>query len=262
MRPNPVLHAWREGGQTIGGWLSIDSSFSAEVMAQVGFDWICIDMQHGVVETEVATSMLQAISTTNAVPFVRVQWNEPSVIMQALDRGAYGVVVPMVNNRAEAAAAVAACRYPPLGIRSAAGSTRGVLYGGSDYLMHANEELACIVMIETSDGLANLDEILSTPGVDAAYIGPTDLALALGLPPGGGGDPKHAEAIERILAACQRHNVAAGIHTSSVELTRKYLDMGFHMVTLGSDTGFMRRTAAADLAAVREGPVGAELGEA
>jgi 4-hydroxy-2-oxoheptanedioate aldolase len=235
MRINRVKKLWREGKATVGGWISIPHCVQAEVMAHTGLDWLCLDMQHGCIDYSDAVPMLTAISTTNVTPFVRVPWNEPSIIMRVLDAGAYGVIVPMVSNRAQAEHAVAACRYPPLGMRSN-GPNRVLLYAGADYQKHANEEVACIVMIETPEGIAKLDEIVSTPGVDAAYIGPTDLALALGLPPVmDNEEPKHVATVNRILEACKRHKTIAGIHTSSAKFTQRYLDQGFQMVTLGTD---------------------------
>jgi len=258
MRENTVLRAWQAGGQTIGAWLTFDGAFSAEVLAHLsqgrpgaGFDWLCIDLQHGLSDTATLQAALRAMAGTPVIPIVRVPWNDPALIMQALDAGALGIVVPLVNDAGEAARAVAACRYPPLGIRSA-GPVRARIAHGADYVERANDEVACIVMIETAEALERLDEILAVPGVDAAYIGPADLAAALGLPiHGDHDDPRHAAEVGRILAACRRHGVAPGIHTGSVAFTRKYLEMGFQMVTLGSDEGFMVRQAAGDLAAVR-----------
>lgn len=251
MRPNHVLRAWRNGGQTVGAWLSIDSAFSAEAMAHAGFDWLCVDMQHGLADYTKCVGMMQAISTTQTIPFVRVPWNEPSIIMRVLDGGAYGVVVPLINNRADAERAVAAMRYPPAGGRSS-GPARASMYGGAGYQSWANDEVACIVMIETAEGIEKLDEILAVPGVDAAYIGPSDLAYAIGLQPtGDNNEPKHVETVNRIFEACKRHGVAPGIHTGSVEYTTRYLQQGFQMVTLGSELGFMRKAAVADLAAAR-----------
>lgn len=252
MRENAPLRTWRAGGQTIGGWLSIGNAYTAEAMAHVGFDWLCIDMQHGVIDYEDLKVMLPAISTTATTPFVRVPWNDPPIIMKVLDAGAYGVIVPLVNNREEAERAVAACRYPPDGIRSF-GPIRAALYGGRGYVQGANDELACIVMIETREALDNLDEILSTPGVDAAYIGPSDLAYALGLPPvGDNDDPKHVETVAMIARKCREHGIAAGIHTSSLAYTQRYLEAGFNFVTLGSDGGFMQRLARQELAEARQ----------
>ncbi|MEX1023116.1 MAG: aldolase/citrate lyase family protein [Dehalococcoidia bacterium] len=251
MRPNTTLRAWREGKQTIGAWLSAPGGHTAEVMAHAGFDWLCVDMQHGMIDEAACFEMLRAISTTDTVPFVRVGWNEPRIIMKVLDAGAYGVVVPLVNTREEAERAVWACSYPPAGGRSS-GPARATLYAGGDYQAHANDEIAVVVMIETPEGIANLDEILAVPGVDAAYIGPSDLAYALGMTPTGDNhDERHQQVCLEIMEACRRRQVAPGIHTGSLEFTQKWLEAGFQMVTLGSDVGFMRAKAGADLAAAR-----------
>ena len=251
MRENALLAAWREGRQTIGCWLSMGNAYSAEALGQLGFDYVCIDLQHGLVDYQDLTYMLPAVSRGTSTPLVRVPWNEPYEIMKALDAGAYGVIVPMVNNAEDAARAVDACRYPPLGSRSF-GPIRGALYGGRGYAAQANEQMACIVMVETREGLDKLEEIVTTPGVDGVYIGPADLALALGLPALGDTDvPEHVAEVTRILEVCHRHELPAGIHTSSLDYCQKRLAAGFDFVTLGSDAGFMTRTAAQELAAAR-----------
>ena len=247
MRINRVKKLWREGKPAVGGWLSIPHCVQAEVMAHTGLDWLCIDMQHGCIDYPDTVPMLTAISTTNVTPFVRVPWNEPAMIMKVLDAGAYGVIVPMVSNRAEAERAVAACRYPPAGIRSN-GPNRVLLYAGADYQKHANDEVACIVMVETPEGIEKVDEIASTPGVDAIYIGPTDLALSLGLPPVmDNDDPKHVATVNRILEACKRHKTVPGIHTASSKFTQRYLDQGFRMVMLGTDRAAMSNYMKAEI---------------
>ncbi len=251
MRQNKALATWRSGGKTVGGWLSIGNAYTAETMANLGFDWLCVDLQHGMLSYDDLTYMLPAISTSETVPLVRVPWNEPYEIMKALDAGAYGVIVPMVNNREEAARAVSACRYPPDGLRSF-GPIRAAMYGGRGYTGEANGQIACIAMVETAEGIDNLDEIASTPGLDAIYIGPADLAFALGLTPGQDDDPKHVETVARILAACREHGIAAGIHTGGLERTQQYLEQGFNLVTLGTDGAFLARAAATDLAAARK----------
>ena len=252
MHPNRALAAWRQGRRTIGAWLSLANVHIAETLANLGFDWLCIDLQHGLLDYKDLTTMLPAISTTDATPLVRVPWNEPYEIMKALDAGAYGVIVPMVNNRAEAEQAVAACRYPPSGIRSF-GPVRAALRGGrDDYARRANGEVACIAMIETADGLEKVEEIAATPGLDGIYIGPSDLALAIGLAPrGDNDDPAHVETVRLIQAACRKQGVAVGIQAFSVEFARRHLELGFHFVTLGSDMGFLSKSASAELAAVR-----------
>lgn len=251
MRENKALATWRAGGRTIGGWLSIGNAYTAETMSSLGFDWLCVDLQHGMLSYDDLTYMLPAISTRDTTPFVRVPWNEPYEIMKALDAGASGVIVPMVNNRAEAASAVAACRYPPDGMRSF-GPIRAAMVGGRGYMNEANDQIACIAMVETAEGIDNLDEIASTPGLNAIYIGPADLAFALGLKPGQDDDPKHVETVANILAACRKHGIAAGIHTGSVARTQQYLEQGFNLVTVGTDSGFLARAAASDLAAAKK----------
>jgi 4-hydroxy-2-oxoheptanedioate aldolase len=252
MRENTVRRLWSGGKPTVGAWLSIPDSFSAEVMAHIGFDWLCIDMQHGVIDYSLAVPMLQAISTTDVIPLARVPWNEPSIIMKMLDAGAWGVVVPLINTRAEAEAAVAACRYPPLGIRSY-GPTRASVYAGVDYASRANDEVLCIVMIETRKALENLDDIMSVPGVDACYIGPADLSLALGLPPRTDSDePAHVAAVARILDSARRHGVVGGIHTGSPAFAARCIEQGFQMVTLTSDATCMGRGAWRELQDLRE----------
>ncbi len=247
MRMNAVKKLWREGKPAVGAWLSIPGGFAAEVMAHTGVDWLCIDMQHGCIDYSDVVPMLTAISTTSVTPFVRVPWNEPSMIMKVLDAGAYGVIVPMVSNRAEAERAVAACRYPPTGIRSN-GPNRAVLYGGADYQKNADREMACIVMIETPEGIEKMEEIISTPGLDAAYIGPTDLALSLGVPPlMDNDDPKHVATVNRILETCKRHNVVAGMHTASSRYTQRYIDQGFQMVMLVADRAAMSNYVKAEV---------------
>tara|TARA_X000000950_G_scaffold289483_1_gene414037 strand:+ start:335 stop:1126 length:792 start_codon:yes stop_codon:yes gene_type:complete len=256
MRENKALSAWQRDEQTIGCWLSLANSHSAEVMAHTGFDWVCVDLQHGLVDYADMVTMLTAISTTEATPLVRVPWNEPYEIMKALDAGAYGVIVPMVNNRAEAEQAVSACRYPPKGNRSF-GPIRGAVYGGKGYATEANDQIACLAMIETAEGVAKADEIMSTPGLNGIYIGPADLALSMGLPAmGDQPQPEHLEMVKSLLEKCKAHGLAAGIHTSSLEFTQKYLALGFNFVTLAGDVGHMAKNAARELAAARgtEGP--------
>ena len=252
MRQNLALAKWKRGEPSIGAWLSLANTHTAELMANAGFDWLVVDMQHGLLDYGDLRHMLPAISTTQTTPMARVSFNDAAEIMKALDAGAMGVVVPLVNTRAEAEAAVSACRYPPDGTRSF-GPIRAALYGGRGYVAEANNEVACIVMIETQQGLANLDEIVSTPGLDGVYVGPSDLAYALGLPPvGDTEDARHLEAVGKILNACKRHKVPAGIHTGGLDYTRRRLAAGFDFVTLGSDAGFMMQAVSRDLAAARQ----------
>ena len=252
MRENSAKRAWGEGKLTYGAWLSIPSSFSAEVMAHQRFDYVCVDMQHGVIDYQVAVTMLQAISTTDATPFVRVPWNEPGIIGKVLDAGAYGVVIPLVNTRAQAEAAVGACRYAPDGYRSF-GPVRATYYAGADYAANANREIACCIMIETTTALANIDDILSVPGIDAVYVGPADLSLTLGLPPRMDNDAEPFERARRAIAdACRKRGITAGIHANA-SLAARHAEAGYQMITVSSDLGSMASAAGADMRSLRDG---------
>jgi 4-hydroxy-2-oxoheptanedioate aldolase len=210
VRENKLKSIWARGEAVVNGWLSIPSSFSAEVMANQGFDSLTVDMQHGVIDYQVAVTMLQGISTTGAMPMARVPWNDPARLMKILDAGRYGVICPMVNTRAEAEALVRACKYPPRGYRSW-GPVRASIYAGADYGDHANEDIVVMPMIETAEAMKNLDDILSVPGVDGVYVGPSDLSLALGLKPRlDQTDAPVVEAQQKIAEACKRHGVDRG----------------------------------------------------
>jgi 4-hydroxy-2-oxoheptanedioate aldolase len=251
MRKNKALAQWRAGERTLGGWLSLPNTHTAELMAHAGFDWICVDLQHGLIDYSDLVRMLPAISTSEATPLVRVSANDPAQIMKVLDAGAMGVIVPMVNDRAEAERAIAACRYPPDGVRSF-GPIRAALYGGRNYASEANGEIACIVMIETKAGLDNVETIVAAPGLGGVYIGPSDLGLALGLPPlGDTEEPRHLAAVTAIRDACKRAGMPVGIHTSSREYGRKRLEAGFNFVTLNTDAALLSLAVQAELAAAR-----------
>jgi 4-hydroxy-2-oxoheptanedioate aldolase len=192
-------------------------------------------VQHGLVGTETAIQMLQAISATTAVPLVRTRGNDPGEIMCLLDGGAYGVICPMVNTAAECAAFVGACRYPPLGYRSY-GPTRAAIYAGSDYAKHANTELLTLAMIETAEGVANCEAICAVDGLDGIFIGPTDLRLSLtGTLQKGEDDAIFEAALDTILENCRRHGLIAGIWCASVADAVALQDRGFRLIALQSD---------------------------
>jgi len=259
MRENTLKKLWAGGGTAVNGWLSIPSAFSAEVMAHQGFDSLVIDMQHGVIDYQVAAGMLAAISTTPVVPLARVPWNDPGSVMKILDAGAYGIICPMINSREEAEALVCACKYPPRGHRSF-GPVRASIYAGADYADHANDQLVVMPMIETAEALKNLDEILSTPGVDGVYVGPSDLSLALGCKPRlDQTDPPVVEAQQKIVAACKRHGVVAGIHNATSGYALKMIEAGYQFVTLASDSRFMAARAAEEVSAVRKSAIGGRV---
>jgi 4-hydroxy-2-oxoheptanedioate aldolase len=243
---------WDRGDVTIGGWCGIGNGFAAEVMAHAGFDWLCVDTQHGIIGYEAMVSMLQGASAGGTPAFVRVQSNDPAAITHALDAGAEGVIVPMVNTVAEAEIAVAACRYPPDGIRSW-GPTRAAL-GRPDFQpANGGRSVICAVMIETAAGVANVAEIARVPGLDAIFVGPSDLAITHGFAPSGTGwGAEHDSLIRSILAACIDAGVVAGISCPDVEWARRWGALGFRMLGVGSDISFLRDGAAATQGQMRD----------
>ena len=235
MRENRLRQLWAADTAALNGWLAIPDGFSAEVMAHQGWDSLTIDMQHGLIDEAALVPMLQAISTTATVPIVRVPWLEPGILMKALDAGAYGVICPMINTREDAQRLVAYTHYAPQGTRSF-GPVRATLYGGADYPEHANKTIVVFAMIETAQALDNLDSILSVEGLDAIYIGPSDLSLSLGCRPVFDDvDPKAQQAIEHIVARAKAHGVVAGVHNGRADVARARVGLGFRFVTLGSD---------------------------
>jgi 4-hydroxy-2-oxoheptanedioate aldolase len=260
MRENTLRQRWADGRATVNGWLAIPNSFSAETMAHQGWDSLTVDMQHGVVDYQAMVTMLQAVSTTATVPLVRVPWREPGIIMKSLDAGAYGIICPMINSRAECEEFVGACRYPPNGNRSF-GPIRALLYGGADYPQHANGTVLAIAMIETKMALGNLGEITAVPGLDAVYVGPADLASSLGKTPRF--DPEDETvlgAIDQILKGAKDKGLWAGIHTGSPAFAKKMIAKGFDFVTILSDARLMAMGAAATLKEMRESPTAAAQG--
>lgn len=231
---HPLVKAWEEGRQAIGGWATIPSSLLAEIAGRQGLDYVCIDQQHGMIDDSSSIDMLQAVSITSAVPLVRVRWNEPPAIMSALDAGAMGVIVPMIETAEDAKQAVQACRYPPHGQRSFGPVRARDVVGSTD--PRELEKMLCIIMIETEKAIANLDEILAVPGIDALYIGPSDLALALGETPGSQSD-QFNNTVTMIREKAQSRGIAIGIHTVHGEVAKRYLGEGFNFVTLYSDAG-------------------------
>lgn len=242
---------WRPGRLTLGGWCAIGNAFSAELLAHAGYDWICIDLQHGLVGYEQMVAMLQAASGSGTPMLVRVGDGETAAIMRALDAGASGVVVPMVNSAEDAARAVAACRYPPRGTRSW-GPVRAALGVAGYTPAGANEDVICIVMVESAEGLAALPEIASVEGVDAVFIGPNDLALSAGLAPSfQSADRRHDELVESIRSTCAGLGLVTGIAVGDVESARRRQEQGFDMIALPSDMSMIVRGAKDALESLR-----------
>jgi 4-hydroxy-2-oxoheptanedioate aldolase len=240
---------WAAGEPAFGAWLAIPSTFSAEAVAHMGFDYVCIDMQHGLIDYAATAEMLLAIHSAGATPIVRVPSNDFATINKVLDAGALGVIVPMIETVADVEAAVRACRYPPEGTRSY-GPTRAPLVAGPDYFATANDKLACIPMVETRSALEHLDAILAVPGVDAIYVGPNDLSLALGQRPGSDNPPPYQDAYQRIAKSCNRAGITAGIHANA-KLAEKHVTTGYNMITITTDLSALTASCARDLKTAR-----------
>jgi 4-hydroxy-2-oxoheptanedioate aldolase len=230
---------WTRGEAVFGLWAALPCAFAAELMCVNGVDYVCIDQQHGLIDYPGMLAMLRAIEGRQTVPFTRVPANETWLIGKALDAGIQGVVVPMVSNRAEAARAVAACRYSPKGVRSY-GPVRSTMTMNSRDTAVLGDSVLCFVMVETREGVEKIDEIASTPGLDGIYIGPADLALGLGLPPDlDKQEPEHVAAVQKILEACQRHKIVPGIQTGSGAGARKLAERGFRLITFSKDSSLL-----------------------
>lgn len=244
---NPIRTRVAGGRPAVGAWVLSPSGLGAEILGAAGFDFLLLDAQHGGVTWDNMLGVLQGAGASQTTALVRVGWNNPELIMRALDLGATGVVVPMVSTPEEAARAAAATRYPPAGNRSFGPVRRPAPPA------QANETVLCLPMIETSEGLANLDAILATDGVDGVFVGPVDLALALGhiAIDYSAVHPAVLDALDEIIAACRRHGKLAGTVTMGSTGIAEMLDRGVDFLTVGSDSGYLRQGAKRDLDAVQ-----------
>ena len=260
MRENGLKTRWRDVESTLGLWLATSDPAAAEPLGQLGYDYICLDLQHGLIGYESAVPVLQALSRSDSIPLTRAPWNEPGSIGKLLDAGAMGVIIPMVNDRDQAVQAVRSCRYPPHGARSW-GPTRANPVLGGGYFDDANTQIACIPMIETREAVEHLDDILSVEGIDAVYVGPADLAVSFGLPPATDhpDSPVYQEALAAIVDRCRAHDVVPGIHTIPT-LVQTRIEQGFRMVTVTSNLIAQLEGARSSLETARSGGSDASVG--
>ena len=234
---------WNKGKPVFGAWAALPSFFSAELLVAEGLGYVCVDQQHGLIDYESALPMFAGIEARGCVALTRVPANEAWMIGRSLDAGAQGVIVPMVETKAEAARAVAACRYPPRGVRSY-GPIRAALVGRSRDTQALGDSPLCFVMVETRKGLDNIRDIVRTPGLDGIYVGPADLALGLGLEPDlDKTEPEHVRAVQAILDACREAGIVAGIQCSNGKSGREYAERGFGLVTVAKDTALIQAGA-------------------
>lgn len=248
---NPVKEKLRAGKPAIGTWLSLASAISAESMAQVGWDWLVVDMQHSLTGHETMVQCFEAITGRGPIPMARVSWNDPVSIMRVLDAGAMGIVVPMVNSTEEAKFVVGATKYAPAGFRSFGGSRLAAYV--DDYFTWANREILVVVMIETNEAVQAAEEILAVPGVDACFIGPNDLGASMGIHPSKiAQHPEHEEAIMKVLAAGKKVGTPAGIHCFSAQDVRRRAEQGFQYIAFNGDSRFLMAQANAEFAKVAD----------
>ena len=256
MRTNQVKEKLKRGELALGAWLSLPSVPSARIMARLGFDWLVIDMEHSAQNPVLMADMVATIADAGtSAPIVRVPANGVEWFKWVLDAGAWGVVVPMVNNREEALRAVELAKYPPRGTRSIGGAFGPYGFGVTnwpEYVRAANNETLLIVQIESAQGLQNLDDILSVDGVDVAFVGPNDLHAQIGLPPSSdGAEPEFMEALERIQASAREHHVATGIFSSNGEAAARRIRQGFQMISVTTDISSMIAEASRNLRMAR-----------
>ena len=242
MRRNKVIQLLESNNTVACGWLHIPNSWSAEVMANAGWDCITVDMQHGLQSIETAIQMMQGVSTTETVPLARANWNTPGEIMRLLDGGAYGIICPMINNKDECESFVQACKYPPLGYRSF-GPTRAKVYAGMDYGDHANDEILTLAMVETVQAVENIHEICAVEGLSGIFIGSGDLKLSIKASNKDDTTALFDQAINTILRECQQRNIIPGIWCAKVEDAKKMIDKGFKFIALKSDSMMLNEYA-------------------
>lgn len=243
MSESRLRQRWSDGRCVVNGWANLGSPFATEILATLPFDSVTIDLQHGAVDSHSAMGMLMALGGHDATPLVRIPWLDPAQAMRALDWGAHGLICPMVNTAEDARRLVSYVRYPPAGIRSS-GPTRALVSAWPDYQARANDEVICLAMVETAEAMQHLEEIVTVPGLDGVYIGPSDLTISTTagrLPPGlDRTEPEMTDQIRRIRESCHGAGIKVGIHCGTPEFAAAMVREGFDMVTISSDTGLLR----------------------
>ena len=252
---NRVKQMIKAGKKTAGAWAQLCSPIATEILARGGFDWVLIDMEHAPGDLTTLVGQFQAIAAagTQAVPFVRVPWNDLVWIKRILDAGAYGLMIPYVNTKEEAVRAIQACKYPPLGVRGIAGSPRAAGYGRDtqSYLKRANDEVFVMLQIETPQAIENMEAIAGVPGLDALFIGPMDLSTSMGH----FGNPAHPEvqaAIAKAEAKAKTLGIPLGTISGGWDQAKALYDRGYQLITLTSDSVLLSRVGAETMAKFRE----------
>lgn len=236
--------------ETLGGWCAIPNWLSAEIIGRAGFDWVCVDTQHGPIGPSEMAAMLQGLSAAGVPALVRVPWNEPAAIYRALDSGASGVIVPLVNSPSEAEAAAQACRFAPTGTRSY-GPTIAALRHPAFGAEAANDEVVCIVQIETEEAIDCVDAIAGVEGIDGLFVGPADLGLSIGTPAGDVTNERFRGATRRVVRAALDHDKVPAIFCGTIEAALIARSDGFKMLAVQSDVRFLRAAASEAISRLR-----------
>lgn len=252
MTHRSLSQAWSGDGAALGGWVSAGGEFALALYRRTGYDYVGIDCQHTILDEADAAAMLVRTPAGSPATIVRVSRNDPALIGRVCDAGADGIIVPLVNTAAEAAAACAAVRYPPRGGRSYGPMRADLPLGDIGALA---DRVSVFVMIETADGLANVEQICAVPGLTGIYVGPADLSIGLGLPVTGAYTTDQlVEPIERIRAACAANGLVLGMHQRDSVTARQWIARGVRLASLGGDSGLFAAAAAASLADARGVP--------
>jgi 4-hydroxy-2-oxoheptanedioate aldolase len=242
MRANPVKRALREGRPSFGTWLSLGSITASRFVARAGFSWLTVDIEHSLVDWETAAHMFASVADAGCIALARVPANRHDHIKRVLDNGAHGIVVPMVNSREEALAAVAATKYPPVGNRSVGGGAHALNFGATadEYYARANDEVLVVLQCEHIQAVEDADAIFSVPGIDAIFVGPNDLAASMrskdGRPPDG---KETSRAMKHIFETCRKHKVAPGVHCFSADEAAARAEEGWQFLAIGSELSMM-----------------------
>jgi 4-hydroxy-2-oxoheptanedioate aldolase len=242
MKTNHVRAKLKHGDPSFGTWLTLPDPIAARMMARVGFDWLTVELEHAPTNFETAATSFAIISASGPAPLARVPWNTVENIKRVLDTGAWGIVVPMVNSRAEAEAAVAAARYAPLGKRTIGGQLHAINFecDPATYYARANEEILVVLMAEHVLAIEKADEIFSVPGIDVVFIGPNDLHQSMGRPPAFESDHKEFnDALAHIMKVARKNGIAPGIHVADAAAAKRRMDEGYQFIAIGSEAGMM-----------------------
>lgn len=256
MRTNHVKAALQRGETVFGAWLGLPSPFSVRLIARMNFDWLMIDTEHAAIDVNLMAQMVGVVADANGpAPLVRVPSNSVENIKRVLDSGAWGVLVPMVNSRAEAEAVVAACKYPPEGARSIGGAFAPLGFGTTnrvEYANQANREILVGVQLESREALENCEDIISVPGIDLAFVGPNDMHASLGLTPRNESeDPVFRSALERIKEVAASYKIPLGMFASDGAAALARAREGFQFISVTTDLGSLQQGLEANLKAAR-----------